>query len=45
VGLPVAGGLYWLLSRSIDTDGERRLAEEQADVLEREAMAHERTDG
>ena len=45
VGLPVAGGLYWLLCRSIDTDAERRLAEEQADVLEREAMAHERTEG
>jgi NCS1 family nucleobase:cation symporter-1 len=45
VGLPVAGVLYWWLCRSIDTEAEARLAEEQADVLEREAMAHERTDG
>jgi len=45
VGLPVAGLLYWWLCRSIDTEAEARLAEEQADVLEREAMAHERTDG
>jgi purine-cytosine permease-like protein len=45
VGLPVAGLLYWLLSRSIDTEAERRLAEEQAGILEREAMAHQRTDG
>jgi nucleobase:cation symporter-1, NCS1 family len=45
VGLPVAGGLYWLLCRSIDVDAERRLAEEQADILEREALAHERTEG
>jgi NCS1 family nucleobase:cation symporter-1 len=45
VGLPVAGLLYWWLCRSLDTDSERRLAEEQADILEREAMAHERTEG
>jgi purine-cytosine permease-like protein len=45
VGLPVSGLLYWYLCRSIDTDAEARLAEEQADVLEREAMAHERTEG
>jgi purine-cytosine permease-like protein len=45
VGLPVSGLLYWWLSRSIDTAAERRLAEEQADVLEREALAHERTEG
>jgi purine-cytosine permease-like protein len=42
VGLPVAGLLYWWLCRSLDTASERRLAEEQADVLEREAMAHAR---
>jgi nucleobase:cation symporter-1, NCS1 family len=45
VGLPVAGLLYWYLCRSIDTETERRLAEEQADILEREALAHERTEG
>jgi nucleobase:cation symporter-1, NCS1 family len=45
VGLPVSGLLYWWLCRSIDTAAEARLAEEQADILEREAMAHERTEG
>jgi purine-cytosine permease-like protein len=44
VGLPVAGILYWILSRSVDTATEQRLAEEQADILEREALAHERTE-
>jgi nucleobase:cation symporter-1, NCS1 family len=45
VGLPVSAILYYVLSRSIDVDAETRLAEEQADILEREAMAHERTEG
>jgi nucleobase:cation symporter-1, NCS1 family len=45
IGLPVSAILYWFLSRSIDVDAEARLAEEQADILEREAMAHERTEG
>jgi NCS1 family nucleobase:cation symporter-1 len=45
VGLPVSAILYWWLCRSIDTEAETRLAEEQADVLEREALAHERTEG
>jgi nucleobase:cation symporter-1, NCS1 family len=45
VGLPVSAILYWYLCRSVDTETERRLAEEQADILEREAMAHERTEG
>ena len=45
VGLPVSAVLYWYLCRSVDTDAEARLAEEQADILEREAMAHERTEG
>jgi purine-cytosine permease-like protein len=45
VGLPVSAVLYWWLCRSLDTEAEARLAEEQADVLEREAMAHERTEG
>jgi NCS1 family nucleobase:cation symporter-1 len=42
VGLPVSAVLYWVLCRSIDVDAEARLAKEQEDVLEREAMAHER---
>jgi purine-cytosine permease-like protein len=45
VGLPVSGVLYWVLCRSLDTEAEARLAAEQADVLEREAMAHQRTEG
>jgi nucleobase:cation symporter-1, NCS1 family len=45
VGLPVSALLYWWLCRSVDTAAEARLAEEQADILEREAMAHERTEG
>jgi purine-cytosine permease-like protein len=45
VGLPVSAILYWWLCRSVDTATERRLAEEQADILEREALAHERTEG
>jgi NCS1 nucleoside transporter family len=44
VGLPVAGILYWVLCRNIDVAAEAALAEEQADGLEREAMAHLRTD-
>jgi NCS1 nucleoside transporter family len=42
VGLPVAGILYWVLCRNIDVDAEARLAEQQADALEREAVAHVR---
>jgi purine-cytosine permease-like protein len=45
VGLPVSAVLYWVLCRSLDTEAEARLAAEQADVLEREAMAHQRTEG
>ena len=29
IGLPVAGGLYWLLTRNIDVEAEQRLAEQQ----------------
>jgi nucleobase:cation symporter-1, NCS1 family len=39
IGLPVAGGLYLLLARSLDVEGERRLAEREAEELEE--MAHE----
>src|SRR6478736_7698068 len=44
VGLPVSGILYWVLSRNIDVAAEQALAEREADALEREAMAHLRTD-
>jgi len=44
VGLPVSGLLYWVLSRNIDVAAEQALAEREADALEREAMAHYRTD-
>ncbi|RZS91738.1 NCS1 nucleoside transporter family [Motilibacter rhizosphaerae] len=41
VGLPVAGILYWVLSRSIDVDSERRVAEAEAVQLEEGALHHE----
>jgi purine-cytosine permease-like protein len=44
VGLPVAGGLYWLLCRNLDVAAEQALAEREADALEREAMEHLRPD-
>ena len=44
VGLPVSGLLYWVLSRNIDVAAEQALAEREADALEREAVAHLRTD-
>src|SRR3954449_9456981 len=40
IGLPVAGGLYLLLARSIDVESERRLAEREADELEEMAAEH-----
>jgi nucleobase:cation symporter-1, NCS1 family len=40
IGLPVAGGLYYLLARSIDVASERRLAEREQPELERLAPAH-----
>jgi NCS1 family nucleobase:cation symporter-1 len=45
VGLPVAAVLYWVLCRNLDLEAEQRLAVEEADLLEREAMAHQRTEG
>jgi NCS1 family nucleobase:cation symporter-1 len=41
VGLPVAGGLYWLFARSIDVDSETRIAMAEAAELEEEARRHE----
>jgi hypothetical protein len=42
VGLPVAGILYWVLAKSIDVEGETRIAEREAAELERLAQAHQR---
>src|SRR3954453_20500132 len=42
VGLPVAGILYWVLSRNLDLEAERRLADAEADELEAEALRHVR---
>ncbi len=40
IGLPVAGVLYWVLSRSIDVAAETRVAENEAEELERAAHEH-----
>jgi NCS1 family nucleobase:cation symporter-1 len=40
VGLPVAGLLYWWLSRSIDVEAEIRVAEAEAEELENAAHRH-----
>jgi hypothetical protein len=40
VGLPVAGILYWILAKSIDVEGETRIAQTEAAELERLAHAH-----
>ncbi|MFJ8058568.1 purine-cytosine permease family protein [Streptomyces sp. NPDC096142] len=40
VGLPVAGLLYWWLSRSIDVEAEIRVAEAEAAELEQAARQH-----
>ena len=42
VGLPVAGILYWVLARSVDVEGETRIAKAEAAELERLALAHQR---
>lgn len=39
IGLPVSAGLYWLMTRRIDVEGETRLAKAEAEALE--AAAHE----
>jgi purine-cytosine permease-like protein len=41
VGLPIAAGLYYLFSRSIDVAAETRVAEAEAAELERAAAQHE----
>jgi purine-cytosine permease-like protein len=40
IGLPVAGGLYWLFARSIDVAAETRLAERERTELEELAAKH-----
>jgi nucleobase:cation symporter-1, NCS1 family len=40
IGLPIAGGLYYLFARSIDVDSEARLAEQEAEALEAAAAQH-----
>jgi nucleobase:cation symporter-1, NCS1 family len=40
IGLPVAGLLYWLFSRSIDVPAETRIAEQEQAELERAAAEH-----
>jgi hypothetical protein len=34
IGLPVAGVLYWILTRDLDLTEERRIAAAEADELE-----------
>jgi NCS1 family nucleobase:cation symporter-1 len=41
IGLPVAGGLYWLLARTIDVESETRIAMAEAAELEEEARRHQ----
>ena len=41
IGLPVAGGLYWLFGRSIDVARETEVAQAEAAELEEEARRHE----
>jgi NCS1 family nucleobase:cation symporter-1 len=40
VGLPLAGGLYWLFARSIDVAAEQRVAEREQEELEELAATH-----
>jgi NCS1 family nucleobase:cation symporter-1 len=41
IGLPIGAALYWLFTRNLDVAAERRLADEQADDLERAAQSHQ----
>ena len=41
VGLPVAGLLYYLFTRSVDVAAETRVAEAEAAELEEAAQRHE----
>jgi purine-cytosine permease-like protein len=41
IGLPVAGVLYYIFTRSVDVEAETRIAEAEAAELERAAAEHE----
>lgn len=41
IGLPVAAGAYWLMTRHIDVAAEQELARKQAREIEQAAAAHE----
>ncbi len=41
IGLPVAAGLYYLFSRSVDVAAERRVAQAEAAALEQAAAQHQ----
>jgi hypothetical protein len=45
IGLPVAGVLYWVLSKSVDVEAETKIAKAEAAELERLARAHQRPEG
>ena len=45
IGLPVAGILYWVLAKSVDVEAETRVAQAEAEELERVAMEHLRPEG
>ncbi|AGB21125.1 purine-cytosine permease-like transporter [Mycobacterium sp. JS623] len=45
IGLPVAGILYWILAKSVDVEGETRVAQAEAAELERLAREHQRPEG
>ena len=45
IGLPVAGILYWILAKSVDVEGETRIAQAEAAELERLAGEHQRPEG
>jgi NCS1 family nucleobase:cation symporter-1 len=40
IGLPVSGGLYWLLARTIDVEAETRVARQEEAELEAAARRH-----
>jgi purine-cytosine permease-like protein len=45
IGLPVAGILYWILAKSVDVEGETKVAQAEAAELERLAREHQRPEG
>jgi len=45
IGLTVAGIPYYLLAKSIDAEGETKIAEAEAKELEKAAMGHQLPEG